>query len=233
MDFSNILFLDIETVPQYEDFHLASKQWQEFWQAKSERIAKNPDDDAISLFDRAGIYAEFGKIVCISVAYHDNEKIYVKSFFSKNDEAKLLEDFTQMLDNFQSKKNEIYLCAHNGKEFDFPYIARRMIVNRLPLPEVLNLWGKKPWEVRHLDTMEMWKFGDHKSFTSIDLLAYILGLSSPKSVMKGSDVYQKFYKENDLDAIVEYCQQDVITVVQLLRVFFRLDPISSENIILR
>lgn len=233
MDFSNILFLDIETVPQYPDFYEAPQAWRNFWEAKSERIARGSDDDAVTLFEQAGIYAEFGKIICISVAYHDNEKIYVKSFYSADDEAGLLKEFSLMLENFCQRRNEVYLCAHNGKEFDFPYIARRMMINRLPLPEVFKMSGKKPWEIKHLDTMEMWKFGDYKSFTSLDLLAYIFGLSSPKSNMSGSDVFQKFYIENDLDSIVEYCQRDVVTVVQLLRLFNNLDPVPEENIIYR
>lgn len=228
--FSDVLFLDIETVPQYPDYYAAPEKWQELWNKKAERLIENADDDPATVFGRAGIYAEFGKIICISVAFIKNEKLSVKSFFSENDEKQLLTDFAEMVNNFYKRNPKMQLCAHNGKEFDFPYISRRMIINKVPLPIIFNTAGKKPWEVSHIDTMELWKFGDYKNYTSLNLLAYIFGIPSPKNDIDGSMVYETFYVEKGLERIVTYCEKDAITVAQLLRAYNYLPLIPDENI---
>nr|WP_288933832.1 3'-5' exonuclease [uncultured Allomuricauda sp.] len=219
LNLEHILFLDIETVPQQQHFSDLDETAQQLWEQKTQYQRKE-EFTAEEFYERAGIWAEFGKIVCISVGYFihkgENRNFRVTSFYGE--EIKILREFKQLLkDHFSQVKH--LLCAHNGKEFDFPYIARRMVINGINLPYKLDLFGKKPWEVPHLDTMELWKFGDYKHYTSLKLLAYVLGIPSPKEDMDGSMVKDVFYKENDLDRIVTYCELDVVTTAQ---VFLRL-----------
>ena len=217
----HILFLDIETVPMESDFGELSERWKNLWARKAAILARN-EETAEAMFPRAGIYAEFGKIICISVGFLvRNEQSFdfrVKSMVH-DDEKELLKEFLALLeDNFNSDNH--YLCAHNGKEFDFPYLCRRAIVNGLKLPRILDLVGKKPWEVRHYDTMQMWKFGDFKSYTSLDLLAALFEIPSPKDDIDGSMIYEIFYKQKDIERIKSYCNKDVVT---LANVFLRMN----------
>jgi len=188
---------------------------------------------AIASAITSGIWAEFGKIVCISVGFFDNHSkdltFRLKSFYGI-DEVKILFDFKNLLENFYSKKQHV-LCAHNGKEFDFPYIARRMIINKINLPEKLNLFGKKPWEVAHMDTLEMWKFGDFKHYTSLNLLTNILGIASPKGDIDGSQVAQVYYKDKDLDRIAKYCENDTLAVAQVYLRLMNMDILKEEQVI--
>jgi 3'-5' exonuclease len=232
-NFQNILFLDIETVPQYADYASAPGQWRKLWDKKAERLKEAETDSPSELFNKAGIYSEFGKIICISVAFIKQEKLFVKSFFSADDEKQLLTEFAEMVNNFLAKNRDLQLCAHNGKEFDFPYISRRMLINGVQLPEILNTASKKPWEIKNLDTMDLWKFGDYKNYTSLNLLSYIFNIPSPKDDIDGSMVFDIFYKENDLERIVTYCEKDVITVAQLLRSYNYLPLIAEEHIELK
>ncbi|UJH68951.1 3'-5' exonuclease [Allomuricauda sp. SCSIO 65647] len=219
LNLENILFLDIETVPQKESFGELDQERQILWEQKSQYQRK----DEISpeeFYERAGIWAEFGKIICISVGFFaidgDARSFRVTSYHGE--EIKILKSFKNLLiEHFSQTKH--LLCAHNGKEFDFPYIARRMLINGIKLPYKLDLFGKKPWEVPHLDTMELWKFGDYKHFTSLKLLANVLDIPSPKEDMDGSMVRDVYYKESDLDRIITYCELDVVTTAQ---VFLRL-----------
>lgn len=232
VNLKDVLFLDIETVPQEETWSLLSESDQELYTKKTAYQRKDemsPED----FYERAGIWAEFGKVICISVAYLNqhsgNTSLRVTSFVG-DDEKQILLDFKSLLEShFHSPKK--LLCAHNGKEFDFPYIARRMIIHQIQLPAKLNLFGKKPWEVPHLDTMELWKFGDYKHYTSLQLLASVLGIPSPKDDIDGSDVARVYYEEKDLDRIVEYCEKDTITLAQLLLRFNNEDLIPEENIV--
>ncbi|MCL6274386.1 3'-5' exonuclease [Muricauda sp. 2012CJ35-5] len=216
LNLEHVLFLDIETAPQHPDFANLDATVQELWTQKTQYQRKDeftPEE----FYERAGIWAEFGKIVCISVGYFvlkgDTRNFRVTSFYGTEEE--LLKSFKSLLlEHFNQTKH--LLCAHNGKEFDFPYIARRMIINGINLPYKLDLFGKKPWEVPHLDTMELWKFGDYKHFTSLKLLAQVLGVPSPKEDMDGSMVRDVFYLEKDIDRIVSYCELDVITTAQVL-----------------
>jgi hypothetical protein len=233
MNFNNILFLDIETVSQQEAYEYLDDDWKELWDHKAKFLIRNSDSDTSeSVYDRAGIYAEFGKIVCISCGciqgQGQDRKFVVKSYCDDN-EKKLLKDFAQMLQSW-SGSAEKFLCAHNGKEFDYPYICRRMIINGIEIPEALKIAGRKPWEVRHLDTMELWKFGDYKSFTSLKLLAKVLGIPSPKDDIDGSEVHNVYWNDKDLDRIVKYCQKDVITLAQVLLRFHCEPLMKQENI---
>ena len=217
IDFENILFLDIETVPEVENFNDLTEEKQHLFALKTQYQRKD-EYTAEEFYERAGIWAEFGIIVCISVGYFvnfksENREFRVTSFFGN--EVELLIDFKKLLDNHFSKPYHL-LCGHNGKEFDFPFIARRMIVHQIELPEKLNLFGKKPWEIPHFDTMELWKFGDYKHFTSLKLLTSLLGIPSPKDDIDGSEVGTVFYKEKNIERIVKYCEKDTIAVAQLL-----------------
>ena len=233
---NNILFLDIETVPQYSSYNDLPEDWRQLWDIKSNTLSRNQEGQTSEmLYPRAGIYAEFGKIVCISCGVvqgkGEQRKIILKSF-SGDDEKELLQQFNVMLNNWVTGEQK-FLCAHNGKEFDFPYLCRRMIINNLTIPETLNSSGKKPWEVNHFDTLELWKFGDYKSYTSLNLLAHVLGIKTPKDDIDGSMVWEVYWKENNLQRIVTYCQKDVVTVAQIL-LRINGDPlIKEENIIIK
>ena len=224
----NILFLDIETVPEKATFSELDEVKKELWEHKSQ-YQRRDELTAEEFYDRAGIWAEFGKIICISVGYfqlqNDLRTFRVTTFFG--DEIKILKDFKNLVVTHFSQ-NKHLLCAHNGKEFDFPYIARRMIIHTIELPYKLNLFGKKPWEVPHLDTLELWKFGDYKTYTSLKLLTNVLGIPSPKDDIDGSQVYEVYYKQKDISRIVEYCEKDTIAVAQI---FLRLrgDELLHDN----
>ncbi|MEO6070100.1 MAG: 3'-5' exonuclease [Chitinophagaceae bacterium] len=234
MNFNNILFLDIETVSQQENYAQLSDDWKELWDLKAAQIIKNKEtDNPETVYNRAAIYAEFGKIICISCGClqgsGEDRKLVIKSF-SGDDEKAILKGFAATLTNWKVENGK-ELCAHNGKEFDYPYICRRMIVNNITIPDILKLHGKKPWEVKHLlDTMEMWRFGDYKSFTSIKLLAKVLGVPSPKDDIDGSMVNGVYWEEKNIDRIAHYCQKDVLTLTQILLRIFCEPQIKTENI---
>jgi len=230
---NNILFLDIETVPQFSSYQELPEDWRRLWDTKSNSLVKYHEGQTNeTLYPRAGIYAEFGKIICISCGVLQGNggqrKIILKSF-AGDDEKLLLHQFSEMLTKWASGEPK-YLCAHNGKEFDFPYLCRRMIVNNLPIPSILNISGKKPWEVNHFDTLELWKFGDFKSFTSLNLLAHTLGIQTPKDDIDGSVVWEVYWREKNLQRIVTYCQKDVVTVAQILLRMNGEALIKTENI---
>jgi DNA polymerase elongation subunit (family B) len=233
IDITKILILDIETVPQFSSFEHVPERWKALWEKKSNIIKKDADQTVEELYPRAGIYSEFGKIVCISVGYFNSTgKTYqfrVKSFYN-HDEAELLTDFCNMISRHYNGSDNL-LCAHNGKEFDFPYIARRCVINNIKLPEILNSAGKKPWEIKHIDTMELWKFGDYKNFTSLDLLAAVFNIETPKDDIDGSMVWKVYWQENNLERIKTYCQKDVVTVAQVLLSFRGEKLLSVEDII--
>ncbi|MFH0895366.1 MAG: ribonuclease H-like domain-containing protein [Bacteroidota bacterium] len=232
LNLENILFIDIETVPQYASYNEMSEPLKSLWVKKSEYLHRKEEETPESLYSRAGIYAEFGKVVCISVGsikQSDRVKhLRIKSFYGE-DEAEVLQQFNEMLFKFYNRPN-YQLCAHNGKEFDFPYLSRRMLINRLRLPLLLNNAGKKPWEVNHLDTMDFWKFGDHKSFTSLELLAAVFGIPSPKEETDGSQVSRLYWEEKNMKQIVDYCHKDVATVVQIMMNFLGEPMIDESNI---
>ena len=232
MNLNNILFLDIETVPEEPKFSSLSEIKQELF-AKKTLYQRKEDFTPEEFYERAGIWAEFGKIVCISVGFFDSftkERTFrIKSFYGK-DEVKILKDFKALIEKHFGKPQQL-LCAHNGKEFDFPYIARRMIIHEISLPEKLNLFGKKPWEVPHLDTLDMWKFGDYKHYTSLNLLTNILGIDSPKEDIDGSQVAKVYYEDGDLKRIAKYCENDTLAVAQVYLRFNNMEILNKEQII--
>lgn len=229
LNIENILFLDIETVPQHPAYESANEEIKKLWDLKSKSFLKE-DEMPSDVYRRAGIYAEFGKIICISVGFIKGETFRLKSFYGDN-EKQLLIEFSQLLNSHFSKKDS-QLCAHNGKEFDFPFMARRMLINGLKIPLLLDIAGKKPWEVNLLDTMELWKFGDYKSYTSLILLANVFGIPTPKDDIDGSMVYKVYWEEKNLERIVTYCQKDVLTVAQILLKMMGKPLIKPENVML-
>lgn len=227
----DIMFLDIETVPMVSSFDKLSSAMQALWDKKS-TFFRSDDQTAEDVYERAGIYSEFGKIICISVGFFYEKNPFglrIKSFYG-DDEKKLLGEFSDVLMKLSGSGKDILLCAHNGKEFDYPYIARRMIINRLVIPDILDNAGKKPWELKLLDTMDLWKFGDHKNYTSLDLLTSSLGIPSPKDDIDGSMVAGIYYGEKDLARIVRYCEKDVLSVARILLRFMNLSDIPDERV---
>lgn len=230
IDLTKIFFLDIETVSQVAHFGELETEWQQLWEEKT-RWQRKEDISAEEYYpQRAGILAEFAKVICVSIGYFERadgypRKFRIKSFASRN-EAELLEDLSRVL-----QKEQYILCAHNGKEFDFPFLARRYVIHGMELPEALNMHGKKPWEIQHLDTMELWKFGDFKHFTSLKLLAACFGIPSPKGDIDGSQVGRVFWEDDDLDRIVHYCERDTLTVAQVMLKMTRRPLLEEEEIL--
>ncbi|MGV3761607.1 3'-5' exonuclease [Parapedobacter sp.] len=229
VDLQQIMVLDIETVSQTAAFDDLPDRFKELWTHKV-RNTLEADQTAADVYPNAGLHAEFGKIICISVGvFHQRQSqtgFRLKSF-AHRDERELLADFSDLL---QTQPPNLVLCGHNGKAFDFPYLCKRMIINRLPLPAQLDISGKKPWEINHLDTMELWRFGDFRSYVSLNLMTAALDIPSPKDDISGADVYRVYYEENDLARIRVYCEKDVLTTAQILRRLRNEPPIALEAV---
>jgi uncharacterized protein YprB with RNaseH-like and TPR domain len=235
------LFIDIETVPEMSDFSDLSEIKKKLWEIKAAQIRKylKPEEEnksAEELYtDKAGIFAEFAKVVCISCGYLVYEgdvpvKVRIKSL-AGNDEKKILQDFADLLVRHYADIETSKICGHNIKEFDIPFICRRWVIHQIPFPPVLDISGKKPWQTQHLlDTMDMWRFGDYKNFTSLNLLAGTLGIPTPKDDIDGSQVGTVYWQEQNLDRIVTYCQKDVLTVVQIVMRFACVSLFHDEQV---
>ncbi len=222
VNLQKVLVIDIETVSIAANYHQLTDSMQNLWQRKSLLISEDIPADTFQ--EKAGIYAEFGKIICISAgAFTLNKQINKLNFriksFAGHDEKVILDKFASVLNAIYNNTTQHVLCGHNIKEFDVPYICRRMVINGLQLPPMLDIYGKKPWEVNHLDTLQLWKFGDYKSYTSLNLLANVLNIPTPKDDIDGSQVGEVYWKDKDLDRIVNYCQKDVLTTAQVLLKF--------------
>src|ERR1043165_3428625 len=224
---NNVLFLDVETAPIVYRYKDLDERIRPLWDFK---FRYNPSETPESLYKKAGIYAEFSRVICISAGFFHEGEFRIKSFYYA-DEKRLLEEFAALLNKHFNRKEHM-LCAHNGKEFDFPVLCRRMLINGIKLPKTLNLSGKKPWEVNHLDTMELWKFGDYKNYTSLNLLASVFNIPTPKDDMDGSDVARIYWEEKNLKRIVTYCQKDVLTVAQLILRFMGQPLIENKKVVI-
>ncbi len=231
----NILFLDIETASCKATYEELEEPFKLLWNKKAASLGQGELAAARELFsEKAAIYAEFGKVIAIGLGMvkydqHQEPQLHIQALSDHNEKA-LLGKFKAFLVS-QFQQDSLRLCAHNGKEFDFPYLCRRMLIHGIPLPQVLDIANKKPWEVNHLDTMEMWKFGDRKCFTSLHLLATLFGITSSKEMMDGSQVHHYYYHKHDLASITNYCMQDVLVTAQI---FFKLNcwqTIKERNII--
>lgn len=241
VNITNVLFLDIETVSNVAKYEELNEDLQYLWKLKTRSVLRKYDEeiteeDAKMAFgDKAGIYAEFGKIVCISVGFvvrdsDRNLKVRLKSYYN-HDEKVLLEEFADLVAKHYNDTGRTFLCGHNIREFDIPYVCRRMVINGLKLPNALNLAGKKPWETKHLlDTLELWKFGDYKAYTSLKLLAAVLGFPSPKDDIDGSEVGRVYWEEDDLERIAIYCEKDVLATIQLVLRYQR-QPILEDEFV--
>lgn len=229
IDLQQVLVLDIETVPQYPTFNELPADYQQLWDQKT-RFQRRDGETAAEFYSRGGILAEFGKIICISVGIFSKKtetlSLRVKSFYG-DEEKEVIQSFIDLLNK---QPDSLILCAHNGKEFDFPYLCRRMLINGLQIPIQLNIHGKKPWEIMHLDTMDLWKFGDYKNYTSLNLLAAVFNIPSPKDDIDGSMVHKVYWEDNDLERIRIYCEKDVITTAQILLKFKSLAALSTNQI---
>lgn len=232
--YGGILFIDIETVAIQPDYNLLSPDMQHEWDRKARLIrnsAPEPVDPALIFSDRAGVYSEFAKIVCIGFGSMYNSSTGLKlrlKAIAGDDEKQILLEFNNLIEKMAAIHGDVRFCGHNIKEFDMPFICRRSVIHNLPLPRCLQLSGKKPWEVTHIDTMELWKFGDNKNYTSLSLLAHILGIPSPKGDIDGSQVGSVYWKDKDIARIKKYCMADVLTCA---KVYLRLrgaDHMSLE-----
>lgn len=222
----NILFIDIETAPIHYHYNELSNVEKELWDKK---WMYNTDVSAEQQYAKAGIYAEFAKVVCIGLGFISGGKFRTKAIAGEN-EQEILTEFTKLLDGFFNTTNH-FLCAHNGKEFDFPFLCRRLLINKMHLPKLLQLQGMKPWEVKHIDTMEMWRFGDIKNFTSLNLLAHIFGIPSPKDDIDGSQIAKVFYEEKNIERIKIYCIKDVVTLARIYQSLKGLDVLMDDDIV--
>jgi len=231
-ELQKIMFLDIETVPQTSDFSELNKELGHLWEDKFNHIHKRmpekyaDDTTAAEAFNNsAGIYSEFGKIVCISVGfiyYQTNTMHFRSKSFYGNDEKLILAEFSELITKFCTTKDHT-ICGHNIKEFDIPYICRRMLINDIRLPSIFDISGKKPWEINFIDTLELWKFGDYKNYTALKLLTAVFGIPTPKDDIDGSQVAKVYYQEKNIERISIYCQKDVVATAQ---VFLRMNGIE-------
>jgi uncharacterized protein YprB with RNaseH-like and TPR domain len=232
INYSKILFFDIETVPLEYDFKNLDERGQDLWSKKTRFIQERESLKAEEVYDRAGIYAEFGKVVCISMGFvlqkEGETQIRLKSI-ANEDESTLLNEFIDLLNSYYNTPDFMF-CAHNGKEFDIPFLCRRILIHGKKMPKMLNVSGKKPWEIKHLDTMELWKFGDFKNYTSLDLLTYVFKIPTPKDDMDGSQVAKVFYEDKNLDRIIHYCEKDVVATIQLFRKY-QSEPFIDDEFI--
>jgi len=230
---SNILFLDIETAGAWSDFESMPPPLQNLWTHKAQFIDENKSASELYT-EKAGIYAEFGQVIVVSfgMLYWRENNVFLRvSSITGKDEKELLIKFKMLVESLQASKfPELQLCAHNGKEFDFPFLCRRYMVHQIALPKILQIHGKKPWEVEYIDTMELWKFGDRKSYTKLELLCEILGVENPKSDIDGSQVNEVYWKTKDVERIARYCEKDVIATAQVLLKLSILPLVTSENI---
>lgn len=230
----DILFIDIETVPQYPVFESLPEHFQQLWEKKSGYFRES-GQTAADVYERAGIYAEFGRIICISagvIIQKQGERYYRVKSFHDQDEKKLLSEFNNMLEKFTSNPGK-KVCAHNGQEFDYPYISRRTLINGLKLPRILDISGAKPWEIkdRLLDTLQLWKFGDYKNYTSLDLLCAVFNIPTPKDDIDGSQVARVYYQEGNLDRIINYCEKDTLALANLMLRYKGEPIIPIENML--
>lgn len=236
-----VLFLDIETVPEQPNLSDLEPEMQALWQYKTGRFQKPEDEPQDYYFQKAGVYAEFGKIICISVGFFaktknnnqeepPQETFRIKTFYG-DDEKQVLNDFLALLNAHFNNPYRFYLCGHNIREFDIPFICRRALIHGLSLPRMLDVPSLKPWEIPYIDTMKIWKFGDYKNFTSLHLLTKLLQIPSPKGDLEGKDVGRVYWREKDLERIVKYCQQDVLAVARLVQKFKGFSPMTTEQVI--
>ncbi len=230
----NLLFIDIETVSEKATYQNLTENWQELWTEKTQRILPSENTAAEFYEQRAGVMAEFAKVICISIGYFKYEgevmQLRIKSFYA-DEEKKVLQDFIATLNQMEIQNNKWCFAGHNIKEFDIPFLCRRLLINGMPIPEYIDFQNMKPWETNSIDTFQYWRFGDYKNYTSLKLLAAALGIASPKDDIDGSQVGEVYWKENDLQRIITYCQKDIITTANILLRFKNMPLIENNNVV--
>ena len=235
------LFLDIETVSRSPRLTDVSDSEQRLWQQKARywmRAYSDPETAAAEAYhDRAAILAEFGKVVCISLGVYqagrtpEEDRFRLKSWCGDEEDV-ILKAFTAILEEFYPDPDRFHLCGHNIREFDVPFLCRRLAILGLPFPRMLQIAGKKPWQVHHLlDTLELWKLGDYKHYISLDLLAHLFGVDSPKTDLDGSRVGDCYHLEHDLDKLARYCEEDVLAVAQIVRRFTGRSLLTRDQVV--
>jgi len=233
---NRILFIDIETVPQQPQWEAVNEEMQKLWLYRTNRYRKEEEKIEDYYAKKAGVYAEFGKIVCISVGIFsrsiDDGELYfrVKSFYG-DQEVEILEPFLNMLQQYFKVPYRTYLCGHNIREFDVPFLCRRTLINQLKLPKILDVSALKPWEVPYIDTMQLWRFGEYRNYSSLHLLATVLNIDTPKNDMEGSQVASVYWQDSDLERIKNYCEKDVFAVAQLILRFKNMDLLSENKVV--
>ncbi len=231
----NLLLIDIETVPQHPSFDLLTDNWKQLWEEKTQRLLPDFTTAAEFYSQRAGVMAEFAKIVCISMGYFINQdntlQLRLKSFFG-NQEEKLLQDFITTVNQLETKNNKWSFGGHNIKEFDIPFICRRLIINGLHIPGYLDFQNMKPWDTNIIDTFQYWRFGDYKNYTSLKLLAAALGVPSPKDDIDGSMVAMVYWEEKNVQRIATYCQKDVLTTANIILRFKNAALLEEEQVMI-
>lgn len=229
-----LLLLDIETTPAVADFADLPDNLQPLWLDKIAKTLPESGNAAEAYADRAGIYAEFGKIICISVGFFHVEDgryhLRIKSFYD-DDEKVVLSSFLELVNKFHIKYPRFQFAGHNIKEFDIPFICRRSVIHQLSLPAPLQIHGFKPWELPMLDTMQLWRFGDFKNYTSLKLMTAIMGIPTPKDDIDGSMVARVYWQDHDLERIANYCQKDVVAVAQLLMRFKGVPLLDAADVV--
>jgi 3'-5' exonuclease len=235
MPLENFLVMDIETVSEAKDFAQLDENWQQLWADKNRYSIPDNVTPADYYPQRAGVMAEFAKVVCISLGYFKKEGAFyqfrVKSI-AGHDEKQLLQQFVHTIMQFEAANNKWSFTGHNIKEFDLPFLCRRMVINGIAIPENLDFQNMKPWETNIVDTFQYWRFGDYKHYTSLKLLAAALKVPSPKDDIDGSMVGQVYWQENNLPRIVTYCGKDVVTVANIILRFKGMPLLKEEDVII-
>lgn len=230
----DLFLIDIETVPQVSNINELSGEGRKLFFDKISKTMPEKFDEEDMYLKKAGILAEFGKVICISLGFFFKDKadricLKIKSISGHNEKV-LLDEFIAITDKFFQHKNRFQFAGHNIREFDVPFLCRRMVINQIQLPTYLHIYGAKPWDISMTDTLQWWKFGDYKNYISLHLLANILGVPTSKDDIDGSMVQHVYYKDNNLQRIVNYCQKDVVVVAQVIQRFKNLPLVKAENI---
>jgi len=217
----SIIFLDIETVSLFPNLLLADDATKKEWARKI--MKTNPTITPALLDDtykeQAALHPEFSFITCISVGMVKGGKVYIKNIFGfDHDEERTLEIFCETMQKIIEKMERLQpkLCAHFGKGFDYPFISKRMLVHGMTIPNILDSYGKKPWEITNLDTHEIWKMGGFNS-ASLSAIAHAFGIPSPKDDIDGSQVGHVYWVDSKIDRIATYCAKDVFALINIFR----------------
>lgn len=231
----NVLFVDVETASAASDYHELEIRMQRLWDKKSLIYSAEGNYSTPELYyNKASLHAEFGKIIVISAAYfylNDKQDLCLRvKAFDAPDERTLLEDFVELLKQKHFNSKALRLCAHNGKDFDFPYLSRRMLVNNIEIPDALDIMGKKPWEIQHLDTMDIWRFGERRETVSLETLAAIFGLPDYTAEMNNNQINDVYYKEKNLEKIASFSKKDVSITAQVYLKLNNIPLIDEQNI---